>query len=312
MARYYIAKHHRRIVQWVTNNRTFILAVLVFLALAMSLLLGDIPPEASDLVSAQTYRDLLSSDIGNRSRPIERIVVFGDAGAEVDDRWRSKLCGGNLWMDHLAEALGADLYSYAHGYSIVNTKVEYAKGERVVRKKSRMSGDNGMDVSMQVARILNNYAKHTADGRALYVLVVDPSNSANGTIEALSSGANKLILSPQIRARRLLVVDAPSPAPTSRHMSNGGSLSLASVLINDPSVELLVYDSNGFLTRMQREHYKYGLRFPDHPCIYNEIKRCNKPDRFFWCDASRVGSKAHFFLADDIIKKHFMDSLLMS
>ncbi|KAJ2781723.1 hypothetical protein GGI15_003142 [Coemansia interrupta] len=255
----------------------------------------------------------------NHSRPISEIVVFGMAGKETDDTKRAKLCGGNLWIDHLAEALNADLVSYAHGYSIRNKTIvdrRILTSRRSERVKSPLGNGQTVPVYQQVRDILANPEKDTASSLAtLFILVVDPPSVRNEsgegevTAKALVQAANDLILNPRINARRLLVIDTPMSASRPQKSLPFDSLDLSSRLVTDPSVEISTYDSHGFLRRMQSEYYKYGLKHPDSPCIYNQARRCNRPDRFFWCDREHVGSKAHFFMADDIIRKHFLTSI---
>ncbi|KAJ1943024.1 hypothetical protein EC988_006341 [Linderina pennispora] len=142
-----------------------------------------------------------------------------------------------------------------------------------------------------------------ASDRTLFVLVTDPANGP--ALDNVVRATNRLILDPRTRARRLLLIDQPSIH--TRSITNN----LTNALISDPSVDMRTYDSMGFLAKMQREHYKYGLQFPNHPCIHSEKKRCKRPERFFWCDSSRVGSKANFFLAEDIVRRHFVDALVL-
>ncbi|KAJ1926618.1 hypothetical protein FBU59_007298 [Linderina macrospora] len=160
------------------------------------------------------------------------------------------------------------------------------------------------DVESQAETILE-MSQGDADDRTLFVLVTDPSTEGE-SLQGAVRAANRLILDQRTHARRILLVDQPSSGHTV-----SSSNDLAKSLISDPSVDMRVYDSIGFLAKMQREHYKYGLRYPNHPCIYSETKRCKKPERFFWCDSSRVGSKAHFFMADDILRNHFVSAIVL-
>ncbi|KAJ2772811.1 hypothetical protein IWQ56_000076 [Coemansia nantahalensis] len=280
--------------------RGFAASTVATALVVAAVLLAGIPQEAQDRVFATTHRDL---DSANNTRPIDQIVVFGHAGSETRNELRARLCGGSLWIDHIAEALGADLVSHAHGYA-VRTRTISARGrtERVVAPL----GDGAVQpLAAQLREVVEAAAAAADVRRTLHVLVADPAHAAGNRtaqVAALAAAANELVL--QSGVRRVLVVDAP----TARRL-RGLSMELAAALISDPAVDVAVYDSVGFLERMQREYYKYGLRFPDRPCVHSQRRWCTKPDRFFWCDASHVGSKAHFYMADDIVKKHFMDSV---
>ncbi|KAJ1839283.1 hypothetical protein LPJ70_005118 [Coemansia sp. RSA 2708] len=280
------------------------------LMLAASVLLTGIPPPANDRIYVKTHREL---DAANYTRPIGQIIVFGDAGRETDDQRRAKLCGGNLWIDHLAEALGADLISYAHGYAIRSTVIDRIRGyTRIERVKSPI-GHGGIAPIYRQAEKVARFMAESPDKPTLFVLVVDPAQRAAGSSElqltALATAANKLILDSGIRAHRFLIIDTPMPRRTDIQQTSL-SAELAGMLVHDPSVEIDAYDAPAFLQRMQLEFYKYGLRHPNRACIVHErTRRCTKPDRFFWCDNSHVGNKAHFFMADDIIKNYFMASV---
>ncbi|KAJ2719232.1 hypothetical protein GGI07_005341 [Coemansia sp. Benny D115] len=343
-------------------NQGYVLTILATLALTASLLLTGLPTETRDLVFAQTFRQMAAKGSGsgssllsqspqstvppmNNTRPISEIVVFGDAGRETMDKQRARLCGGSLWIDHLAEALGADLVSYAHAYQIRQQQqqqqgqpsgVRSGAVHRGGRRVKTMLGDGVPgSIEYQVRAIFGrnsqndtSSAQHQAPAAAkLYVLLADVGGSSVQERNAarLIKAANELILSSSTQARRILVIDTPigrgagsisDGSSNSNNDNDSGkpgalrdSLAVASQLVSDPTIDISVYDARGFLQRMQTEYYKYGLRYPNHPCIYNEARRCTKPDRFFWCDRERVGSKAHYFLADDIVKKHFMSSI---
>ncbi|KAJ1961567.1 hypothetical protein GGI12_003180 [Dipsacomyces acuminosporus] len=302
----------KQICAFLVSNLGVALVAFGFLMLTTSLLLGDgLSERMLDQIRAKTIRDLATSI--NFTSPIEQIIVLGDGRSEV--KGRHKLCGGELWIDYLSESLNANLHSYAHGYSAVSEQAGYAKGRHgISKRKKRYMSDEGNSVATQVASILNEFRTPDYNSQStLFVLVVSPRSNSHAQ---LTEGVNTLILNPHISARRILIIDTLSNGNSSNgnnsdsDKTNNGEMadsqSVVSGIINDPSLDILVYDSRGFLNRMQREHYKYGLRYPNHACIYNKIKRCNKPERFFWCDSSRVGSKAHLFLADDIVRKHFL------
>ncbi|KAI7822743.1 hypothetical protein BX661DRAFT_172914 [Kickxella alabastrina] len=306
-------------------HQGYTLTILVTLALTASLLLTGIPPETSDHIFAQTHRHPHHAQQANNSRPITQIIVFGNAGAETNDHNRAKLCGGNLWVDHLAEALSADLVSYAHGYTIRNKTIVDSRiiaSTRTERVKSPMGDGKVEPVYKQIRHIFQNPPEDTLKAvTTLFVLLANPTGELSAEdqqdeFDALAQATNELILSSTTRARRLLVIDTPmaiNSSSTTTGATKGhrvfDSMYMAQQLVSDPSIEINIYDSRGFLKRMQNEYYKYGLKYPNHPCIYNQIRRCNKPDRFFWCDKDRVGNKAHFYLADDIVKKLFMASV---
>ncbi|KAJ2805207.1 hypothetical protein H4R20_002181 [Coemansia guatemalensis] len=286
------------------------------IVLTASVLLTGIPPPAQDLIFATTHRDLAPTH-GNRTRPVDRIIVLGDAGHEISNQQRAKLCGGNLWIDHLAEALGADLISYAHGYSIRSTQIGKHSASRIERVKSPLSANGQvLPIHSQMLQIIDNAPKSaSASMRTLYVVVADPQSATESNkmqSSVLAETANSLILNQRTSARRLLLLDTPMSRSSKNQRGkpySGLSKDLAAKLINDPAVEVDVYDSQAFLLQMQRQFYKYGLRFPNSACLHSQNRRCTKPDRFFWCDHAQIGSKAHFFLADDIIKRHYMTSL---
>ncbi|KAJ2778278.1 hypothetical protein H4R18_004698 [Coemansia javaensis] len=278
-------------------------ALALLLLAAALLLLPGIPQDARDRVYAATHRDLRT---GNRSRPIDTVIVLGNAGSEADNRLRAKLCGGSLWIDHLAEALGADLVSHAHAYA-VRSQVISARG-RTERVISPIADGSVQPIHAQ-AHAVARAAQAAPPHATLYVLVADPTAGANSTgaqVAALAAAANDLIL--HAGARRFLAIDAPTAARDGAARA-GVSMALAERLINDPRVEVAAYDSASFLRRMQRDFYKYGLRYPDHACVHGRYRPCARPDRFFWCDHAHVGSKAHFFMADDIVQSHLMASL---
>ncbi|KAJ1727523.1 hypothetical protein LPJ61_004522 [Coemansia biformis] len=296
------ARGNGKLRRVLADHRGYAVSVLAMVLLAAAVLMTGIPQEAQDRIYASTHRDLAT---GNQTRPVDTIIVFGDAGSETNNQQRAKLCGGSLWIDHIAEALGADLASHAHAYSI-QTRIISARG-RTERVVSPIGNGNVQPINMQVREIMK--AVPNAAHRTLYVLVADsarPETDRAMQIDALAAAANNLILSTS--ARWFLVIDTPTARRGGRHAA-GLSMELAARLINDPQVEVAVYDSVGFLQRMQREYYKYGLRFPDRACVHSKRRWCTKPDRFFWCDSSHVGSKAHFYMADDIIRKHLMTSL---
>ncbi|KAJ2028887.1 hypothetical protein IWW57_001954 [Coemansia sp. S610] len=250
--------------------RGLLASLIAAVILAASLLLTGIPLEANDQVFAQTHHDLAT---GNRSQPIDQIIVIGDAGGETDDHQRAKLCGGNLWIDHLAEALGADLVSYAHGYAIRSTVIgRNIRGmTRVERVKTPLARYGAIEPIYAQALAAANHT--TADKRVLYVVIADPSATAfDATAMALAQAANDLILGDYTRARRLLIIDTPT-----RLVKSDGdldaSMRLAESITSDPSVLVHTFSASRFLLRMQNEYYKYGLRFPDHPCVLGEAKR---------------------------------------
>ncbi|KAJ2807537.1 hypothetical protein H4S07_003574 [Coemansia furcata] len=284
-----------------------LISLIAAVVLAASLLLTGIPLDANDRVFAQTHQDL---NTGNRTHPIDQIIVIGDAGGETDDHQRAKLCGGNLWIDHLADALGADLISYAHGYAIRNTIIGrnihgMTRHERVKTPLARF----GTIEPIYAQALAAANGTNASDPNNLYVIIADPSATAYAaTAEALAQAANDLILGSTTRARRLLIIDTPTRLLKSPQ-DEDASIRLAESIVTDPSVKVHTFSAARFLQRMQTEYYKYGLRFPDHPCILSQAKKCRRPDRFFWCENDRVGSKAHFFLADEIIQRHFMTSL---
>ncbi|KAJ1882977.1 hypothetical protein H4R99_001207 [Coemansia sp. RSA 1722] len=280
------------------------LALLATAALAISLLM-TFSSQASDPIYAKTYRDLPST-FTNHSRPITNIVVFGDAGRETDDSKRSKLCGGNLWIDHFAESLQANLVSYAHGYSVINKTIHdrHFLSTRIERVKAPLENGQPMSLDQQITRIFSNPYMEELSLSTLYVLLVDPSSIATD-IHMLAKAANQLLLTKKIH--RLLVLD--TPLPFGRKSLGFDSMQLGSHLVNDRSIDTVTYDSHGFLRRMQDNYYKYGLRHPDRACVHTQRIRCLKPDRFFWCQSGRIGDKAQFYLADDIIQKHFLSSI---
>ncbi|KAJ2910895.1 hypothetical protein GGI21_000384 [Coemansia aciculifera] len=294
--------------------RGLLYSLIAIAVLTASLLLTGIPLDANDRVFATTHQDLLLTSDINHTRPIDQIIVIGDAGREStaqDHEQRAKLCGGNLWIDHLAEAMGADLISHAHGYAIRKTVI--ARNIRGLLREERVKSPlakHGI-VEPIYAQVLaaTNTTVTTDTSNSLYIIIADPSVAAyESTLSALTRAANDLILSTNTRARRILVIDTPTPL----HKSTAdidASLRLAESIITDPSIELHTFSASRFLQQMQTEYYKYGLRFPDHPCVLGQAKRCRRPDRFFWCEHDRVGSKAHFFLADEIIQRHFMSSI---
>ncbi|KAJ1850227.1 hypothetical protein LPJ73_003544, partial [Coemansia sp. RSA 2703] len=264
-----------------TNSRNFIVTLVATLSLVFSVLLAGIPGDTSDRVFAKTHRDLPRTAT-NHSRPISEIVVFGMAGKETDDSKRAKLCGGNLWIDHLAEALNADLISYAHGYSIRNKTIvdrRILTSKRSVRVKSPLGNGQVTPVYQQIRDIMAMPEKDTSSSlTTLFILVVDPPSAQNqsekseNTAETLVQAANDLILNPRINVRRLLVIDTPMSTGRPQKSLPFDSLDLSSRLVTDPSVEISTYDSHGFLRRMQSEYYKYGLKHPDSPCIYNQAR----------------------------------------
>ncbi|KAJ2844890.1 hypothetical protein J3B02_004832 [Coemansia erecta] len=154
-------------------------------------------------------------------------------------------------------------------------------------------------------QIKSVFAQNPSDSsQVLYVLLVDPTSKTT-TIEMLSKAANEILLTKQIS--RLLILD--TPLPFSKEPAGFDSLQLSNYLVNDPRIELMTYDSNGFLRYMQENYYKYGLRHPENPCVYTQRIKCSRPERFFWCQAGKIGDKAHYFMADDIIQKHFLSSV---
>ncbi|KAJ1806067.1 hypothetical protein LPJ56_005207, partial [Coemansia sp. RSA 2599] len=235
------------------------------------------------------------------------IVVFGDAGRETDDRKRSKLCGGNLWIDHFAESLQANLVSYAHGYTITNKTIpdRHFLSTRTERVKAPLGNGQPVPLDQQIQQIFMHTSNDNSQKTTLYILLVDPSSSTT-SIDGLSKAANEVLLTKTVS--RLLVLD--TPLPFKQKKTNGfDSMQLSSHLINDPSIQMVTYDSHGFLRYMQDNYYKFGLRHPDHPCIHTQRIKCSRPDRFFWCQAGRIGDKAHYYMADDIIQKHFLTSI---
>ncbi|KAJ2873358.1 hypothetical protein GGH93_003297 [Coemansia aciculifera] len=270
--------------------RGLLVSLIAAAVLAASLLLTGIPLEANDRVFAQTHRDL--DTFGNRTHSIDQIVVIGDAGGETDDHQRAKLCGGNLWIDHLSEALGADLVSYAHGYEIRRTVIgRNNRGmERVERVKTPLARYGAIEpIYAQALAVANTTI--ASDMRVLYIIIADPSATAyTAMAEALAQAANDLILG-STRARRLLIIDTPTRLLKSTQPNDDASMRLAESIVTDPSVKVHTFSASRFLQRMQSEYYKYGLRFPDHPCVLSQAKKCRRPDRFFWCEHDRVGTQ---------------------
>ncbi|KAJ2469782.1 hypothetical protein GGI02_003312 [Coemansia sp. RSA 2322] len=296
--------------QLLSSMLGLVMLLAAFTILTASLLLTDIPLDASDHVYAHTRLNRVASTV-NQTRPIDRIIVVGDAGGETNDQQRAKLCGGHLWIDHLAQALDADLISHAHGYSIKSTVIDRnIRGARIERVKSPLARLGAIEPIYKQARTITALNSSTSQShRTLYVLLADPSAAEyDATAKALATAANDIILSNNTQARRLLVIDTPTKQRKPTVNSNSMQL-LSESIISDPSVEIMEFSAASFLQRMQTDYYKYGLRFADRPCIYSETRRCRQPDRFFWCDAGRVGSKAHYFLADEIISSHFLTSL---
>ncbi|KAJ1951269.1 hypothetical protein EC988_004091, partial [Linderina pennispora] len=108
----YLYKLKRTLATRDNNITAHAVIVLMFFVLAASLLLTNIPASANDRIYVKTLYELTQS--ANLTRPVTQIIVFGNAGT---DAHRTQFCGGKLWIDHMAEALGADLQSFAHGYS---------------------------------------------------------------------------------------------------------------------------------------------------------------------------------------------------
>ncbi|KAJ1988046.1 hypothetical protein GGI25_005484 [Coemansia spiralis] len=240
-----------------------------------------------DPIYVKTHQQL-----GICKQQFDQIIAFGIASlSETNDHVRAKLCGGDLWIDHIAESLNADLISYAHGYAIRNKYIgTYPNGmSRWDRVKTPIGRGEIHSAETQVEQII---AKSTVPKETLFVLIVD--TLANKT--QLAHMTNKLILHPQVNARRILMITTGVSDPDTI---------VASKVINDPRVEISTYDSVLFLQKMQNEHYKYGLRDNNNPCVLNTRMRCSRPERFFWCREGSIGSRAHFFLADDIIKTHY-------
>lgn len=290
-----------------------ILTFATLLILTASLLLTGIPPEASDQSYIKTFHDTNITMMGSQSQPIHHVIVLGDAGVEINDQRRAKLCGGNLWIDHLAEALGADLATYAHGYHIrqrvVGRHQMYKRIERVkVPMDRQATGEEIAPLHIQVQQIIEQQQLGNSQ-EVLYILMAGSLVSATARdLDVLAEAANQLILDPTTLARRLLVIDTPIPANASS--SSAFSVNdVAARLIHDSRVLTNTFDASGFLARMQTDHYKYGLKYPDHPCVFSPTRKCNRPDRFFWCQQGQVGNRAHFFLANDLIRRYFMESL---
>ncbi|KAJ2743596.1 hypothetical protein GGI20_003632 [Coemansia sp. BCRC 34301] len=227
-------------------------SLLAITVLAASLLLTGIPADTRDHIFAATHATKAQ---GNHTRPIDTIIVIGDAGNDTDDHQRAKLCGGNLWIDHLADFLGADLVSFAHGYAIRKTVIaRNIRGmTRVERVKSPLARLGAIEsIPEQVQRALDGDSEKT-----LHVIVADPS-SANTTI--LLQAGNALIRG---NVQRLLIVDTPTPMQQTPE--DDSSLRLAQSLTTDTAAEIHSFSASRFLRQMQSEYYKYGLRFADHP-----------------------------------------------
>ncbi|KAJ1651097.1 hypothetical protein GGF38_005670, partial [Coemansia sp. RSA 25] len=178
--------------------RGLLFSLIAVTVLAASLLLTSIPIDANDRIFATTHQDLAATT--NHTRPIDQIIVIGDAGGETDDHQRAKLCGGNLWIDHLAEALGADLISHAHGYAIRKTVIgrNIHGMTRIERVKTPLAKYGVVEpIYAQARSIAANIIEGNNSNsiRTLYIVIADPSATAYGaTSAALSQAANDLIL----------------------------------------------------------------------------------------------------------------------
>ncbi|OMJ28367.1 Thermolabile hemolysin [Smittium culicis] len=290
-----------------------------------------------------------ASDIGNYLKISTNAKKNGGAKSENLNRANrvsyynnGRFSEGKIWIDHLGDAFGSKVTSYAVGYSTVNNEW-ITNGSQVKTGKKNKSIVPGL--RQQVESYAMSAVEHRLNpNNTLYTIWCGANDLAGISIPEWHSSKPKATISdvlddmvdslkilinhPNVRAKNILFLSvlpadlAPVLKEMPKFVENAIKTNTAKLLElypkklsqfeNDKSLNFAYYDSYTFLSEMfaSSSSSKYGIKYNTLPCFTSPSRRCTSPHNFFWYDNSHVGSTTHLYMALDIIKRQYRNSVV--